>query len=98
MNNTHLLRAEVGPLPHHPMIPPLPEKEPQRAPQNAPLPATLIYLPEKRSWQYKIVSYTLPHDALPSETELAELGAEGWELVAALPLEDVVHFYYKRLK
>ncbi len=100
MNSSRLPRAEVGPLPHHPMIPHLPEKEPQKeqqsAPQNAPLPATLIYLPERRNWQYKIASYTLPHDALPSESDLAELGAEGWELVTAVPLDNVVHFYFKR--
>ena len=95
MNNTRLLRAEVGPLPHYPMIPPnAPEKEQQSASPTA----TLIYLPEKRLWQYKIMSYTLPHDVLPSETDLAELGAEGWELATVLPFDGVVHFYFKRLQ
>ena len=98
MTNTQLLRAEVGPLPHHPMIPPLPEKEPQKERQSAPPPATLIYLPEKRVWQHKMIIYNLPQDTLPTEATLDELGSEGWELTAILPLDNSFHFYFKRLR
>jgi hypothetical protein len=77
------------------MIPPhLPPEEPQ----HAPAPAPLIYLPEKRTWQYKILHYQQPNDTLPTEAVLDELGAAGWELAAILPTDGSIHFYFKRLQ
>ncbi|MEZ4870210.1 MAG: hypothetical protein R3C14_53265 [Caldilineaceae bacterium] len=82
-------------LPHIPKVPPLPPAE--EAPPIAP-PQLQVYLPEKRVWRYKILTYDLRNEPLPSATTLDQLGDEGWELTAVLPLGNAVHFYFKLLQ
>lgn len=91
INHQQPIHGEV-PLPHHPLIPSnVPDKE-----EAAPVPAPRVYLPAKQSWQYKILRCAMQDGALPATAQLDELGAAGWELTAALPVDNMVHFYFKR--
>jgi hypothetical protein len=66
------------------------------APPSAPPITPIVYVREKTVWQYKVLSRE-PGQAL-SEEELNAAGRDGWELAAALPLGNALHFYFKRLK
>jgi len=48
------------------------------------------------TWEYKHLERALEAETPIPDGELNALGAEGWELVAALPAGSRVHFYFKR--
>ena len=72
-----------------PYPPPLPEPV-TRAPVQPPV----VYVAP--TWEYKHVERALGAGAPSSEDELNALGADGWELAAAVPAASRVHFYFKR--
>ncbi len=78
--------------PYRPLdIPPL-EPNPITMPPVLPsiMPTLTVY--EKPRWEYKFILRTL----VLSEEELNSLGAEGWELAAAVNDGSSINFYFKR--
>lgn len=61
---------------------------------RAPLQPPVVYV--AASWEYKHVARPLGAGPPIGEDELDALGAEGWELTAAVPDAAQVHFYFKR--
>ena len=47
-------------------------------------------------WEYKEVVRSLETEALPTEQELDQLGADGWELAGVANEGRRVHLYFKR--
>ena len=47
-------------------------------------------------WEYK--QLTRRSGEAPTEADLNELGADGWELTAVVPEAESVHFYFKRVR
>ena len=58
----------------------------------------LPYVTEPIAWEYKYVTIDVAHQSLPSETDLNDLGQEGWELTAAFIVSNEAHFYFERIK
>ena len=48
-------------------------------------------------WEYRDVVLHLADKAPLSEAELNLLGQEHWELTGVVPMEEVVHYYFKRV-
>jgi hypothetical protein len=66
---------------------------------GGPAPITpIVYVKDKRVWQYKLLSRNLSKQEAPGEDELNKLGVEGWELAGVFTDSPFVHFYFKRLK
>ena len=76
------------PLPH---VPPTPQ-EPQRLRVQPPT----VFVYERERWEYKVISQTTADNPHVVEEALNALGKDGWELVATVPLSNVVQFYLKR--
>lgn len=72
---------------------PFPPATPVPAPR-VPLQPPVVYV--AASWEYKHVARPLAAGTPISEDELNALGAEGWELAAAIADAAHVHFYFKR--
>ena len=66
------------------------------APRPSVQPPT-VYVYEKTTWQYRVITRTVDETPL-SEEELNGLGKEGWELVAVVPQSKRVQFYLKRIR
>jgi hypothetical protein len=49
------------------------------------------------AWEYKHVSRSLTAQEPLGESELNELGAQGWELAGVFSDSQSAHFYFKRL-
>ena len=75
------------PIPH-PLAPPPPEP-------GWPLPLSMVDVPAV--WRYKHVQRPLAELSRFSETELDELGAEGWELAGVTTEGETAHLFFKRL-
>jgi hypothetical protein len=69
-----------------PYVPPVPPQTPHVRVQPP-----VVYV--RPQWEYKHVAT----ETAPDEAALNALGAEGWEMVGAVPLHGAVHFYFKRL-
>jgi len=80
-------------IPPHPVPPPFPVPPADPGPR-APLQPPLVYVTP--TWEYKHLERALEAETPIPDGELNALGAEGWELVAALPAGSRVHFYFKR--
>jgi hypothetical protein len=83
---THTKEAAFGP-PAHPQQP--------RAPQ---VPAPMVYVYEKQTWEYRTIVKNTTAEELLSEEELNALGVSGWELTGVVTLRRRVHFYFKRIR
>jgi hypothetical protein len=59
------------------------------------MPSPIIYVKEKRAWEYSRL--IRPLGTPPAEEELNTLGAEGWELAGIFADSENVYFYFKRL-
>ncbi|MBE0689945.1 MAG: hypothetical protein IH587_07465 [Anaerolineae bacterium] len=58
----------------------------------------VVFQKEPVIWRYKVLMRDLDkHDVPPSETELNELGAEGWEIAGIVAHGSRVYVYLKRL-
>ena len=66
------------------------------APRSSTQPPT-VYVYEKTTWQYKVMTRTVDEKPL-GEEELNALGKDGWELVAAVSQPKAVQFYLKRIR
>ena len=79
-------RAEIPPpFPPRPPFPPMPEVRVQ---------PPLVFVEAR--WEYRHVTRELAAQAELTDEELNELGAAGWELVAAVSDGTRAHFYFKR--
>jgi hypothetical protein len=58
----------------------------------------MVYVNEPVLWEYQHLVKAIPDQPLPSEDELNDLGAKGWELAAAFMVSNEAHFYFKRIK
>ena len=74
----------------HTIIPP---REPG---QHEPIRPPMIYIEKKLKWEYKQIVRDLEHEKLLDETELKELGEEGWELTGIAQQPPQAYFYFKR--
>lgn len=90
------MHDEIGPYPHHPMIPPM--NPPMQEPTEIAGPQPHIHLALDPVWTYKIVVYSQQEAAALTAIELNQLGEDGWELAGILPVHQSVHFYFKRLQ
>jgi hypothetical protein len=54
------------------------------------------WVPIQPTWEYKELTRNLESEALLTEAELNELGAQHWELTGVLREDPRVHFYFKR--
>ena len=54
------------------------------------------WVPVAPRWEYKKIVRDLEAEALPGETDLDVLGADGWELAGVANEGARVHFYFKR--
>jgi hypothetical protein len=54
------------------------------------------WVPIEPRWEYKEIVRDRETEQLPDETELNELGGEGWELAGIADESRRVHFYFKR--
>ena len=57
----------------------------------------MVYVEEKLKWQYKQLVRRLKEEGTPTEKELNNLGAGGWELVGTFADSSVAYFFFKRL-
>jgi hypothetical protein len=67
-------------------------------PRTAPalLQAPVVYVAPV--WEYRELVRALDPGTMPTENDLNELGAEGWELVSVVSENERAHFYFKRLR
>jgi hypothetical protein len=57
----------------------------------------MVYVTTATKWEYKQLARNLAQGAAPTEEELNDLGADGWELTGVLADSPMVYFYFKRL-
>ena len=58
----------------------------------------IIYVSDEAAWEYKQLIRNLAKEDAPTEAELNQLGADGWELAGIFSDSPFVYFYFKRLK
>ena len=82
-------------LPSHTVPSPFPFPPPEPPGPRAPLPLPMVAV--AATWEYRHLyrAFAGEQSPLPA-AELAALGADGWELAAAVPGPGGVHFYFKR--
>ena len=56
----------------------------------------MVYVREQLTWEYKRIARDLENEQLLDESELNDLGAEGWELVTSVTSGSIVTFYFRR--
>lgn len=56
----------------------------------------MVYIEKKLKWEYKQIARNLKKDKPLDETELNELGTEGWEMSGVAQYPPMVYFYFKR--
>lgn len=71
-------------------------QSPERS-EFEPIQPPMIYVKKSPKWEYKAATRQLPQGVHADETELNELGLEGWELVGIVYENSYTHFYFKRL-
>lgn len=67
-----------------------------KQPQTGPVQPPLVYVKEDSAWEYKRLTRHMGETGAPTEEELSELGAEGWELSGILKHAHYVYLYFKR--
>ena len=70
---------------------------PPREPQQNPVRPPMVYVEKQTKWEYKQIVRNLENEKLLDETELNELGKEGWELSGVAQQHPLAYFYFKRL-
>jgi Domain of unknown function (DUF4177) len=73
-----------------------PSQPPHTQPSQTPHVQQMVYVYESLVWEYKLLTKPMTGEEVPSEKELNELGAAGWELVGVTTVRDAVRFYFKR--
>jgi hypothetical protein len=58
----------------------------------------MLYVYERQAWEYMTAVRNALAEELPSEQELNEWGASGWELVGVAGVSGKMHFYFKRTR
>ncbi len=76
-------------LPH--TAPPVPADAPPLAPM-------LVYVKEKRGWEYKVVTRNLSKEDAPTAEELNGWGTDGWELAGVFDDSPLIYLYFKRMR
>ena len=76
---------------NHAIFPPREPKQPE--PARPPM----IYVEKPTKWEYKQLIRNLEKGNPPDESELNQLGEEGWELSAVAQQPPLAYFYFKRL-
>ena len=81
-------------------VPPLnPSRPAPPSPADAPpVPPMLVYVKEKSTWEYKLITRNLSKEEAPTEEELNGLGADGWELAGVFGDSPLAYFYFKRAR
>lgn len=81
-------------------VPPLhPSRPAPPSPTDAPpISPMLVYVKEKSTWAYKLITRNLSQEEAPTEEELNGLGADGWELAGIVGDSPLVYFYFKRMR
>ena len=80
------------------VFPPVPPMPAPYQPEMPNIPASMIYVQQTTSWEYKQITRDLSSEQTPSEEELNALGKDGWELAGVVTNQSVAHFYFKRLR
>lgn len=62
-----------------------------------PGPAPIIYVREPVRWEYRQLIRELDREGLLDEAALNQMGAEGWELAAALTHGSQAYYVFKRV-
>jgi hypothetical protein len=73
------------------LIPPHEPKQPE------PVHPPMIYIEKRLKWEYKQIVRNLKKENPPDETELNQLGEEGWEMSGVAQQPPLAYFYFKRL-
>ena len=54
------------------------------------------WVPVAPRWEYRTIVRNIQLEALPTDSDLDELGGDGWELAGVAHEGSRVHFYFKR--
>ncbi len=71
----------------------IPPREPQ---QHEPIRPPMIYIERRATWEYKQISRNVESEKPLDESELNELGKDGWEMTGIVQQTSSVHYYFKR--
>lgn len=71
----------------------IPPHEPQ---QHEPIRPPMIYIERRAQWEYKEIIRNIESEKLLEESELNELGKDGWEMSGIVQRSPSVHYYFKR--
>jgi hypothetical protein len=69
---------------------------PPREPQQQPIRPPMVYVEKQLKWEYKQLARDLEKEKPLEETELNQLGEEGWELTGIVQQSSTIYFYFKR--
>ena len=71
---------------------------PPQRPEREPAPFTVprIYISEPMHWEYRQLARDLQEEGELDDAALNELGADGWELAAAVPHAQKMTYIFKR--
>jgi len=64
--------------------------------QQEPIRPPMIYIQKQLKWEYKQIVRNLDNEKPLAETELNQLGEEGWEMTGIAQHPPSVYFYFKR--
>lgn len=70
------------------LIPPHESKPAARPP--------MVYVEKQLKWEYKQIVRNLKKESAPDESELNQLGEEGWEMSGVAQQPPLTYFYFKR--
>jgi hypothetical protein len=85
-------QPNVNEVPRHP----LPHVPPPQEPQQPHVQPPTVFVYERLTWEYKVITKNTADDVWLAEGELNALGKDGWELVGVIPKSSAVQFYLKR--
>ena len=57
----------------------------------------MVYITERLSWEYKIVTRNPEEEKPLDDVELRPLGKEGWEMAGVAQHSSSLYFYFKRV-
>ena len=66
-------------------------------PAARPMRPPMVYINEPLKWDYKLIVRNLETEKALDETELKELGKQGWEMSGVAQQSSRLYFYFKRL-